>query len=163
METLRRATAAVHPDLPLLDPGTLADHIGAATFAQAIGARVLVLLGIIAVFMAATGVYGLAASFAGERQREIAIAVALGARPREVAGAVAGPATRLAGAGLITGAAGAAAISTLLRSQLAGLPAIDAGLLLAVAGLIGVVVCAACVQPIARALRIDPVTTLRSQ
>jgi predicted permease len=163
IDTLRRATADVHPDLPLLDPGTLADHIGAATFSQAIGARVLTIMGIIAVFMAATGIYGLAASFVDERQREIAITVALGARPRAVAGTVAGPPIRLAIAGLATGVPGAVAVSILLRSQLTGLPAIDVWSLLAVTTLLSFVVGATCVPPIRRALRIDPVTTLRAQ
>jgi predicted permease len=162
-EPVRRQLAAVHADLPALEPGTLADHMHAATFVQSVGAAVFSVFGLVALAIATVGLYGVVAQFVAEHRREIAVIVALGATPRIVASAVVRPALGLTLIGLGSGAVLGAAGATLLRNQLVGIAAID---VVSIAGGVALVVIAAlasCVWPTWRAIRVDPLAAIREQ
>ena len=160
---LRRAMAAVHADLPVLDPRTLVEHMASATFVQSVGSAVFGVFGVVALLIVSTGLYGVMAGYVVERRRDMAVSVALGATPRTIAIAVVGPAVRLTIAGLVIGTALTFLVSSLVRNQLVGISPLDVlSLLIAMASLM-VVTIATCAWPAWRAIHLDPMTIFRSQ
>jgi ABC-type antimicrobial peptide transport system permease subunit len=120
-------------------------------------------LGTIALWLAAIGIAGLVAYTVTLRRREIGIRLAIGAGRRHVVRAVVGQFGVPLATGLVLGFAIAWGVAQVLRGELFGLGALDpisyggaAALFVLVAGL-------AALGPVGRALRIDPVTTLRAE
>jgi predicted lysophospholipase L1 biosynthesis ABC-type transport system permease subunit len=155
VEPVRRQFAAVHPELPALDPGTLADHMQAATFVQFVGATAFSIFGLVGLSIAAIGLHGVVAQFSAERRRDIAISMALGARPANVVAMVIGPALRLTSIGLVVGGMLSVAAGTLVRNQLVGVDGIDAVALAGAIGLLATITLAGCAWPTWRATRPD--------
>src|SRR4029079_5996893 len=91
VEPVRRQFAATHPDVPVLDPGTLADRMQAATFVQNVGGTVFIVFGLIALAISTVGLAGAAAQFVAGGSGALAVLVALGATPRGVMRAVMTP------------------------------------------------------------------------
>jgi putative ABC transport system permease protein len=89
--------------------------------------------------------------------------MALGAGTREVVGLVVGQGMRLVGVGLVLGLAGAWMLSRVLTSQLYGVSAKDPITYLAVALLLGGVALTASYLPARRAVRVDPMASLRAE
>jgi putative ABC transport system permease protein len=161
VEPVRRALAGVHGDLAALDPGTLADHMLAATFVQSVGASVFTAFGLIAIVIAAIGLHGVVAQFVAEHRREIAVTVALGATSATVARSVIGPALRLTLYGLTLGAALASAVSWFVQSQLIGIAPIDVATVVVAMLLLASASLASSFVPAWRAVRLDPVAAIR--
>src|SRR6185503_12806604 len=111
----------------------------------------------------AIGIYGVMAYNTTQRRHEIGIRMALGAGSREVLGLVVGQGMRLVGLGLLIGLTGAWVLSRVLTSQLYGVTARDPMTYLTVAVLLGAVALAALYVPARRAVRLDPLTSLRSE
>lgn len=155
--TLRRTV----PDVVVIAAGPLRTLIG-RTYADArLLAGLLVLASAIAGLLAAAGVYGVLASWVSNRRGELAVRQALGATPRELAGLVLRQLLPAIVAGLIAGGTLAGFATGALRHVLFGVVPLDpvsyvgAGLLLLV-----VSGCAAGV-PAYRAMRTDPILTLK--
>jgi predicted permease len=164
----RAITGAVHQafrdvtaDLPFLDVRTMAEHMQAATFIQAIGAKMLTAFGAMALLLSAIGIFGVLSYHVGQRTREIGVRVALGAGRREVVGMVVGRAIRLVALGLIIGLALALGAGQLLRSQLIGVGPHDPLTFLGIALLLALVGLGAAWLPARRAARVDPMVALR--
>jgi ABC-type antimicrobial peptide transport system permease subunit len=124
-------------------------------------ARVAGLFGIIALGLAALGLYGLLAAAVRQRTREIGVRMALGARPRAVTGLFLRRAGLLVGAGGVLGFLLAVAVTRLVRDLLYGVAPTDpVSFLLALAALV-VAGLLATVLPARRAARLNPVEALR--
>ena len=121
----------------------------------------IVAFGVLALVLAAVGVYGVLTLVVAERQREMSIRLALGASPRGLIRLVVGYAMTLAGAGVIGGTVAALALSPLLASQLYGIDAADPMTIAAVAGVLLAVALIAAAVPARRLLRADAVAALR--
>ena len=119
------------------------------------------LFGIIALIIAATGLYALVANAVAERTREIGVRVALGATPRSVLALVIGRAGRVAAVGLAVGVLVAAAMARLLGSLLYGISAHDPLTFVVVPLLLGTVVLIASYLPARRATKLDVSSALR--
>lgn len=111
--------------------------------------------------VALVGLYGTVAYMVAQRTREMSVRVALGASGRDIGGLVFGYGLRLVGVGLVIGVAGAVALRSVLESQLFGIAATNAAVLAAAALGLTLAAAAACAVPARRALRTDPVATLR--
>lgn len=162
-EPVRREFAALSADLPFFDPGTLTEHMAAATFLQTVGATMLGGFGSMALLIAGAGIYGVLAYSVAQRRREIAITVALGASPRNVMGNVLGHGLRMTVLGLLIGGGLAFAVARLVQPQLLGVSPTDPITYLATALLLSAVAAAACAVPAWRATRIDPLAALKSE
>ena len=119
-------------DLPLSSVRTADDQIQAWLEPAREGARLLSILGTLALALALTGVYGLLAQLVAQRTPEIAIRVALGASRRSVIGLVFRQSGLLVAAGVTLGIGGAAATTRLFASLISGVGATDVVTLAAV-------------------------------
>jgi putative ABC transport system permease protein len=121
----------------------------------------LVAFAIVALVMAAAGLYGVIAYTVAQRTQEIGIRVALGAEPRSVVGLVAAGGLRLTAIGMAAGTMAAVVVSRAMRSMLFDVSPADPVTYTAVLLVFAVTACAALVVPARRALRVDPITALR--
>jgi predicted permease len=142
----------VNPLSVTMQLGTLFGRV-AATFAGSFG--------LLAMLLAAVGIYGVVAYTTRQRTREIGIRVALGAEKEGIYRLVLGQGFRLILAGLVVGTALAVAFTRLLKSQLFGVSETDAITFASVGLLLAVVALVACHIPARRATRVDPMDALR--
>ena len=102
-DAARRAAAGVDPSNAIEAVQPLDDFLASRTRTERLQASLIACFGIVAMLLAAIGVYGLAARRAADRRREMAIRIALGATSRDVIGASVGSTVRLAVAGGVAG------------------------------------------------------------
>ena len=160
-ETIRRELTATNGQLPFLDPRTMSEHISASTFAQSVGASMLSGFGILALLLAAVGLYGVLSYVVSLRRRELAIRAALGAAPRDVLNLVIKQGMMLVVIGLAIGAAISFAVARLLQNQLLGVEPTDPMTFVTVIILLSAVALVASFIPARRAMKIDPLVALR--
>jgi len=125
------------------------------------GVVLLGAFGVVAVLLAAVGLYGVLAFVVAQRTREIGVRMALGATAPDVVRDVVGQGLRLAAIGVAAGLALAAASTRLLASLLFGTSPTDVATFAAVSLLLVVVAAAASLIPAIRASRVAPLTALR--
>jgi putative ABC transport system permease protein len=128
---------------------------------ETLAGRVAAFFGGLALLIAGLGVFGCLAFSVTTRTREIGTRVALGATPRDVLRLVGRHAGVVYVAGVALGVAGALAGQRFVRTLLYGVTAQDAVSVVVALVLLGVAVAIATAIPAARALRMDPATTLR--
>jgi len=157
---VQRAVAEVEPDRPLGSISTR--RIEPYLVSRYAYVFVLVAFALAATLIASIGVYGVMSYAVAQRRRELAIRIALGADGRAVFAAVARHALTIIGAGVGLGLLGALAMGRLISSQLWGITPTDPATFLAVALLVGIVAGSACLAPVRRALRADPVSVLKA-
>jgi predicted permease len=156
-----RAITGVLPSEPVRNPQSItADrrHREQRTLGRLLG-----LLSALAATLAAVGLYGIIAFVVTGRTREFGIRLALGSEPSGIAKLVFRYGGSILGAGMIAGLAGAYALSRFLRNQLFGVGALDPASYLGGAAFLALVAALACWLPARRAMRVDPVTTLRRE
>jgi predicted permease len=151
----------LNPELPLFNVNPLSVTMQLGTLFGRVAATFAGSFGLLAMLLAAVGIYGVVAYSTRQRTREIGIRMALGAEKGGIYSLVLGQGFRLTLAGLVVGTALAVAFTRLLKAQLFGISETDAitftstGLLLAVVALL------ACHIPARRATRVDPMVALR--
>jgi len=160
---IRRAMAALDPELPLYGAGSLRDMLGFVFFPARAGAVALSAFGALAIMLAATGIYGLVAYAVSRRVHEIGIRVALGARPGEVLRLVLGKITVLVAVGSAFGLLLALAAGQALASIVYGGSPRDPLVLAGVLGLMAFLSIFSSWLPARRALRIEPTSALRCE
>ncbi len=151
----------LNPDLPLFNVNPLSVTMQLGTLVQRIAVTFAGSFGLLAMLLAAVGIYGVVAYSTRQRTREIGIRVALGAEKRGIYRLVLGQGFRLTLAGLVVGTALALAFTRLLKTQLFGVSETDAITFAAVGLLLAVVALVACHIPARRATRVDPMVALR--
>lgn len=159
---VRAAFAETSGDLPFLDPRSMAEFTTIPYWPQKIGAIMLAAVGVMALVLAAIGIYGVMSYSVSRRAREIGVRVALGAERRDVIGLVVGRAIRLAAIGLVLGGAAALGAGQLLESQLYGVSPRDPLTFGSIILLLGVVALVASWLPARRAAKADPLVVLRA-
>jgi len=160
-ETVRGELKALEKDMAVYDMRTM-NEVRAASVAER---RFILILaaafGLLALTLAAVGVYGVMALVVSERTQEMGIRLALGAEPSGVLGLVVREGLTLAGAGIVLGFLAALAVTPLMSNQLYGIGPTDPATLTVVPVLLLLVALLACAVPARRAMRVDPVTALR--
>jgi len=158
-----RAIRSVDPDQPVFGVMPMTKLLSDASAERRFSLLLLTLFAGLALLLSAIGIYGVMAYSTTQRRHEIGIRLALGAGTRDVLGLVVGQGMRLVGIGLLIGLTGAWLLSRVLTSQLYGVSPRDPFTYVAVALVLGVVALAASYLPARRALRVDPMTSLRSE
>ncbi len=160
---IRLAVKEIDPALPVVQLRTMEDVIGASVTRQRFLSLLLGIFAAVALTLAAIGTYGILSYMVTERQREIGIRMALGAGHSQVVRLVLGQGVGIAAVGIVLGVGGAFALSRLVASLLYGVSPSDPLTYGAVAGLIAIVAVAACLVPIRRATRVDPLEAIRAE
>ena len=119
--------------------------------------------GALALLMAGIGLYGLTSYHVSERRREIGIRMALGADAGRVMIDVVRGGVQTTGVGVLGGMAVALAAAQLLRTLLFGVTTYDAVTMIMAPALLLIITIAACLEPAARAARVDPILALRAE
>jgi len=158
---LRRAVAAVDPDLPLYDVKTMEQRQGDSIATARFNTLLLTLLGLIGLILAAVGIYGVVSYYVAQRTREIGIRMALGDTPRGVSILVLRQAALPVAAGLLLGLGASAAATRLLAASLVGVQRTDPLTLATVVVLLAATALLASVVPAQRAARVDPKAALQ--
>ena len=160
---LQREVHALDPRVEVWALLSMTDYVQAAFLAQRITAVLLIALGIVALVLAAMGIYGVMAHVVSQRTHEIGIRLALGARRSDVLKLIVGHGMTLGLIGVIVGLIGALAVTRLLAGFLYGVSPFDPATFGGVSLALGVVTLVACYLPARRALKVDPVVALRCE
>ncbi len=160
---VRTAVWSVDRDLPVTDVETLTDSLSGSVSTAGLTASLLVAFAVAALAIAATGLYGVIAQTVEQRTREVGIRMALGADARSVLSVVAAEGLRLAGAGVIIGLVAAAVVVRAVRSVVIDVSPFDPLTYLAVVAIFAAAAAAAAIQPVRRALAVDPIVALRAE
>jgi putative ABC transport system permease protein len=161
--TIRDAIWSVDKDQPIVRVATMTDLVAASAAERRFLLKLFELFGIIALVLAATGIYAVISATVVERTREFGIMSALGASPSRILALVVKQGLVLTGVGLSIGIIGAVAASRFISSLLFGIFWIDAPTYVGVAVLLFIVGGFACAIPAVRASKVDPATTLRAE
>ena len=157
---IQAAVRALDPTLPIMRLGTLRQHVSVAYASAHTGAVAALAFGMLALLLAASGVYGLTAFTVAQRQREIGIHIALGATPGAVLRLVAGRALALTLTGAGAGALFAALVPIGLDSLLFDVPRYDLEVVASAIAVFAVVVGIAALSAARRAMTLGPVQAL---
>jgi predicted permease len=160
-QAIRRAIAAVDSRALVLGMITMDDHIRSALYADRLVAQLIGSMGVLALVLAAIGLFGLVSYSVTRRTREIGVRVALGAHPSDVLRLVFGRAMLLAGIGIAAGVALALACGRVFASVVYGVSPRDPWTFGAVIMAMTAVSVLAAAWPARRAVRLDPIRALR--
>src|SRR5439155_24520890 len=125
LRDMRREIHAVEPTLAFVENQTMEDELDMTLFPVRASAWLVSGVGLVAMLLAAVGLYGVIAYSVARRTREIGIRIAIGARPTEVVGMVMREGLLVAGVGLVAGCLVAAAVTRAMGGVLYGLSAAD--------------------------------------
>ena len=153
----------VDRDFPVFNIKTLETRVNDALGRERMVANISAGFGVLALLLAAVGIYGALAYSVARRRREIGIRVALGSTAASIAALVAREGLMLAGAGIVAGVAFALPGSWALSHYFPGLSSLDLSVALGSIGVMLGVAAAALCMPALRACRVDPLTALRLQ
>ncbi len=161
--TVRNAVKSIDPAVGIFDVMPLTEYISASLFGHKTAAVMVAVLGVVALVLAATGLYSVMAYSVAQRTREIGLRMALGARPADVLRLVVRRGMRLALLGVGIGVVAALAVTRLAASLLVHVSATDPLVFIAASLFLAVVALAANYVPARRATRIDPIEALRCE
>jgi putative ABC transport system permease protein len=159
---IHRTVSAIDPALPIIQMRTMEDVIGDSLVRQRFLSQLLGIFAGVALLLAAIGTYGILAYMVTERSREIGIRMALGAGRRQVMRLVLRQGVAIALVGIVAGVGGALALSRLTESLLYGVSPSDPLTFGTVAAVITAVAVVACLVPMRRATRVDPLAAIRA-
>lgn len=160
---LIREIQTVDPEMPVFDVSSMDQRLSDALARRRFSMFMLSVFAVIALVLAAIGIYGVMAYAVSQRTHEIGVRVALGAQPRDVLGLVLRQGLSLALAGTTLGLIAAIGLTRLLAKLLFGVGAYDPLTFAGVAALLLLVSVLATWIPARRATRVDPMIALRCE
>jgi putative ABC transport system permease protein len=158
---VRAAIRALDASSPVTAISSVEAQIGESLAMRRFQAWLLALFSLLAVLLAAVGIFGLMAQVVTRRTPEIGVRMALGATPQNVLALVVRQGVLLAAAGTLAGIGGALVLARGLQSLLFGVGAADPLSYAAAAVVMAISVLLACALPAWRAARVDPTVALR--
>ncbi len=160
---VRRIVRAADAEQPVSDVRTLVDIVEDQTASRSAQIRVLGAFAAIAFLLAGVGVHGLLSFAVSRRRQEIGVRIALGAQPGEIVRMIVRQGALLAVAGVVPGVVLAYAAGRALEGLLAGVKPADALTFGSAVGLCLLMTVLGSLLPALRAVRIDPMTAIRSE
>jgi len=160
---MRAAVRDLDPDQPVGQVTTMASIVQLSIADRRFPMLLLSLFALLAVALAAVGIYGVLSYTVGLRTQEIGVRMALGARAADILGLVLKQGGVLVVVGGVVGLGGALALSRVLQGLLFGITPADPVTYLSVALLLAVVGLGAMALPARRAAVVDPVRALKSE
>jgi predicted permease len=159
--SVRSNIRQVDRQLPLVLVSTLTDIFGQSLWPARMGAALLSIFGLLALVLAAIGIYGVTSYAVTQRTREIGVRMALGAQRASVVGLVFRQAVMLTIAGIVVGLAASLLLTGYLSSLLYGISGTDPVTFAAVTAMLAAIASVACFLPAWRASKVDPLRALR--
>ena len=158
---IQKEIAAIDPDLPVSDVLTMDQIIGKSTASAGFDAALLSFFAVLALMLAAVGLYGLLSYLVTERTSELGIRIALGAQRSTVTRLMLVDGLRPIAIGLVLGVIGGAICARLIRSTLFGVHAFELSIFVSVPFVVLFVASIASLVPAWRASHCDPIAALR--
>jgi len=156
-EQLRAADNAIAP----ADVSTMGKVVADSIFEKRFSVALLSFLGAVGLLLAAVGIYGVMAHSVSQRSHEIGVRIAMGAQRAQIYKLVLGQGFALMISGVVLGLIGALILARIISALLFDISANDPIIFVAVPIILGITALLACWIPARRAVRVDPITTLR--
>jgi putative ABC transport system permease protein len=160
---VQKLIGQMDPDLPVSNVMTLRQTIGKSTIGEQLDSLLVLAFAVIALLLAAAGLYGVLAYLVTQRTGEIGIRIALGAQRERVLRLMLLDGLRPALYGLVFGLGASAVVVRLIRTMLYETEPLDPAVFLSVAATLLLVAGLACLVPAWRASRLDPMQALRAE
>ena len=161
MAAVQAAARQVDKDAPVYGVTTLEDRLGQFNAQRRFETSLLIAFALVALLLAAVGIYGLVRYSIATRMREISIRIAVGAQRGDIVRMILREGMSLSLTGLVLGLVGAVWLGQLLSGLVFGITATDPPTFAAVSVLLTAVAAAACYFPARGAARVDPVKALK--
>jgi predicted permease len=158
---VRDAVVAIDPEQPVFDIKTMDDRIAESLAARRAPMVLAAAFALVALTLAAIGIYGVLAYSVSQRIPELGVRMAMGASRRQVLELVLGQGGRLVAIGIGAGLVAAFALTRLMQSLLFGVEPADPVVFALVAAALGAVAMVACFLPARRATEVEPLEALR--
>jgi putative ABC transport system permease protein len=163
VSTFRAGIKEVDPDMPLYMVRPMTEIIGQTLSTQRLTNILLTAFAVLALALAAVGIYSTMSVYVGSRTKEFGIRLALGAQPGALRRGVLRQGLLLTAAGVVVGVAGAFALTRTIKSLLFEVSATDPLVFTAIPLLLVIVSIVACYTPARRATKVDPLVALRDE
>jgi len=163
MGQVRETVKEIDPRQVIYNVQTMEEVVATSYAARRLTMILLAAFAALALTLACVGIYGVISYLVGQRTQEIGIRMALGAQRRDILVLVLGEGTKMALIGAAIGIAASLALTRLMAKQLFGVSAHDPLTYVSVAFVLMLVAIAACYVPARRAVRGDPMASLRCE
>jgi predicted permease len=163
LSAMRTAVRSLDPELTVIDPRSLAQHVDNNLFMQRVPARMLSVLGPLALALPAIGLYAVLAYSLAQRTQEIGVRLTLGATPRSVVLLMIWQHMRIVLMAAALGWLGAFGLGYYLRNSFVGVSLVDPLIHLGAPLLLLAIATLACWLPARKAADVDPMAALRTE
>jgi predicted permease len=163
LPSVRAAVRSIDPQLPIFATRTMDEAVAASIGKQRLSATLIGGFSILALFLAALGLYGVLAYSVTQRTREIGIRIALGSPRSEIYDLIVRRAMMMVGLGIFAGISLAIGCGPLIRHFVYGVAPYDPATIISVAALLTAIAILACLLPARRAALVDPIQALRAE
>ncbi|MGH9713359.1 MAG: ABC transporter permease [Candidatus Acidiferrales bacterium] len=162
-ESIRREVLAIDPRTPTYAARSMEEVVARSMSERRFALDILGFFGLVALLLAAIGIYGVMTYTFSQRTREIGIRMALGAQPGDILRMAIGEGMLLVGFGLGSGILGALILTRYLRTMLFAIRPTDPLTFASIAAILSFVALLACFVPARRATQVDPLVALRDE
>ena len=163
LPSVRAAVRSIDSQLPIFATRTMDEAVAASIGTQRLSATLIGGFSILALFLAALGLYGVLAYSVTQRTREIGIRIALGSPRSGIYGLIVRRAMMIVGLGIFAGVVLAIGCGPLIRHFVYGVAPYDPATIISVAALLIAIATLACLLPARRAAHVDPIQALRTE
>lgn len=163
VKAIQSEVSALDREIAISDVKTMGQYLGAAVAQPRFNALLFSLFALLALLLAAVGLYGVMAYTVSQRTHEIGVRMALGAQTANVLRLMIAQGMKLMLLGIGLGLAGAFALTRLMKTLLFGVSAADPVTFAVIALLLATIALVACWIPARRAMKIDPMIALRCE
>jgi predicted permease len=157
---VRNAIASIDREIPVFNVQTMERRLDSALVPRRVPMLIGLVFGLVALFLAAVGIYGVLAYQVSQRHREIGIRMALGSSAQSILGLVLRDGMRITGIGLAVGLVALFGVTRAIRGLLYGVQPADPVVIVLVAVVLAGVALVATLIPARRAARVSPMAAI---